>query len=91
MNWKSWPYWLKGAAIGLLVAIIFILILNSFPLAPIVWPLHLYLVKKIIAPYESYLPIFLIDYVIKPLFYIIYGIIIGWILGKIKSYKKIDY
>jgi len=29
MNWKSWPYWVKGALLGIIFAIIFAMVIVS--------------------------------------------------------------
>ena len=80
MNWKYWPYWVKGGIIGLLVFLIPVFLL--FLLVPSSSGCNVSAVDG-----SSYCPAAYVD-VLWDLFYVassffITGGVIGWLYGKI--------
>ena len=83
MNWKNWPYWLKGGIIGIIFAIIIILItfayyevssnLGSF------FGINEYLVENI-SNYGLGLILYMSLNLIE---YFVIGALIGYIYGRI--------
>jgi len=87
MGWNNWSYWLRGGIIGaiiLLILVIFDLVSgdNLFFIIPslLVWSLGGG--DTITQSTEK-----ILTYIIFTLYGFIIGIILGWIVGKIK-YKK---
>ena len=106
MGWKTWPYWIRGGIISMLIFTVLFFIIatlggfaqdNSLliPLILLVLPLHLIfgsITKSIFYPnypnvYTAF-QAYIFMYVELLLSYFILGCIIGFIVGKIKKYKK---
>jgi len=79
MSWKSLPYWLKGGIIGF-GAYILLLIVRSILMSI---PLKIKLIGDFVI---LSLALTYIWFVFMP-FFILLGMFIGWIVGKIKSKK----
>jgi hypothetical protein len=80
MGWKEWPYWLKGVIIGLIVGII-IMIYFAFPC------MSLFSCKIIPGTDNSCLnPLSCIAraIIISIIPFTIFGLLVGWIIGKLK-------
>jgi len=100
MGWKDWSYWLKGGIIGLIIGVI-ALILPLFYLSDCAMPgicVSNDLMKAI--HYIGFWLFIFVDgvlylpwldvalMVLVPIVYIFYGIVLGWIYGKIKNKAK---
>lgn len=102
MGWKNWPSWVKGGIIGIIISLFAVFIVYliggfeenylfyiiQFPIIP-AWYIFAFIFDLMAdnGPYIENL-IFL-----KLIFgfafgYAIYGIFIGWLIGKIKSKKE---
>jgi len=103
MNWKSWPYWVRGGIIGVLLCIVFILLIFTYQStikgsAGWLTPLELF-------TFVSSLP--LQEFVFWPLLghgdnifeeelaipttiisWFIVGVVFGYLYGKFKNRKK---
>jgi len=95
MNWKNWPYWLKGGiSTALLLSLIWAIIVIFdaevpsfllFCLNPLILikAIYSFLVKTV-----SFSAAEKIILVISILFYFIIGSLIGYIVGEIKSKNR---
>lgn len=103
MNWKRWPYWLRGGVIGVLILVIILFLSIILALIGKVDVIlnnpFIYIIVKILASPTSILNLFPIDPINNSILWYCFGIIsgvivyfligavIGWIVGKIKSKK----
>ena len=83
MGWKNWSYWLRGAVIGIIASIVVFFLGWNMPSC---WnfgtqqtPAYCHLLFPINGTIGG------APGIISILLYIVYGAIIGWIVGKIKS------
>ncbi len=94
MNWKKWPYWVRGGVIFSMVGTTGALLTNfesdffMLPVFPFILNVGLFISDK--SPSSDDLLrenfVLTIDVLIG---YFIIGSILGWLYGKIKSRKKI--
>ena len=83
MNWKSWPYWVRGGMIGLIIGVISIVTIvngNEFVLKIILllsYPLNVFTCGKECADAETLVTIFT-----GPIMAGVLGVIIGYLYGK---------
>ncbi len=101
MNWKSWPYWVRGALIGCVCFIIPITLL-WLPLGEktSLWVFLIFIFSLVpssivseflLGPGGEGIPLFgitTLDIAGGIIFYAIVGAIIGYLYGKIKDHKK---
>ena len=101
MGWKNWPYWLKGGIIGATIGIFLVSLFLyasegeeiSYP-DILLWGGYLFTwipsVRKLffdISQFTSYNYNVNVRIIGGPFFYILLGLIIGLIIGKIKNRK----
>lgn len=84
MGWKNWSYWLRGGLIAIIIYVILFLFLFIFP------PFY-YIISFLTIPLN---PLFnrgifgdnaVVFIIVKGIYLFVLGVIIGWIVGKIKS------
>ena len=93
--WKKLKYWQKGGVIGILFGflvglIMFLLLANLYRLGFALLILHMFIFCTH-TPYSSDQCAFLVGvlgWLIFPIFYGIVGVIIGFIIGKIKKNNR---
>ena len=102
MNWKKWPYWLRGGVILFILGIILNIIgwiaelKNVSPVTkglgyavvnlPVLFIVTL--VSRILKPLGLPLGLFFSNIMVLLIIYFLIGALIGWIIGKIKSKSK---
>ena len=95
MGWKNLSYWLKGGIIGIIVLIILFIIglILDLIIRPSFFPYTFMMIFLPLIPFMFIIEAFGIDFgdvflFIAPPAYFTIGVIIGLIVGKIKSKKQ---
>ena len=99
MNWKSWPYWVKGGIVALFISLVALvvgiwlgfageLILLPFLAGPTMIANLLFGFK--ILSFDSLNLMFLWVLVVYLVFYFLFGAFIGYLYGKIKNRKSLS-
>ena len=92
MSWKNWPYWVKGAiAGGIILPLLYIFIISAKLInASVMWPVILLfctsptaLMSECLVAYSFSLAIALF------LEFILAGIVLGYLYGKIKNRNSV--
>ncbi len=96
MNWKKWPYWVRGGVVGVLFAVFLV---GGFHYCPsvgvdgktnfqcLLWAIPLSIGEFIFyGLFDFPLPLFLFVEII--IWFILFALL-GWLYGKIKNRKKI--
>lgn len=83
MNWKNWPYWVKGGIFGTILSIVFeIAITYSILSVPKINPSEP--TRGIVVEID---PENFINYIMISLVFLFIGALIGYVYGKIKQRK----
>lgn len=91
MSWKDWPYWLKGGGIGgILLSIYHIILLFTYEL---IFPYGVedfkyFFLYTIIIHQKLGVYFFIFSPLIIFIIGFLFGVLIGWIYGKIKRGKN---
>lgn len=100
MFYKNWPYWLKGGIIGLIVGLISTPFILGFGLyygdcigyciSPVWFKIFFYISGWSIQVLGPTLPPFMdgLLIILIPATYLFYGVVIGWLYGKIKGKSR---
>ena len=93
-SWRTWPYWVRGGVTGFLYGMVGSM---SFFLYPTIFEsifYNIFFEKPLYFIYGVYLSITgqydelgIGAFLMSPLVYFLYGAIIGWLYGEIKSHK----
>ena len=90
MSWKNWPTWLKGGAIGLLFSLaVSLLALAYFAFCYNDVMVPSYCPSISFLGYPQIVLFFLNSYYLNYLFYILVGIVIGYLIDKFKNRKGV--
>ena len=102
MGWKEWPAWVKGGVIGLYICVFFYIV--WFAISEIrdsqspKYPEAVEFIEMTLDPFNllrsisvsegTNLILLVILFVVPLLEYFIFGVFIGWLVGKIKERKR---
>lgn len=98
MGWRNWSYWLRGGIVSVIILIIFSII-TSFKVCNASLCTWIYLGISLISALISF-PLLIVllnifgemtPYISTPLSFFLFGALIGFIIGKIKSRKQINH
>lgn len=92
MNWKSWPYWVRGSFIGIVISGIILLLVYSWETYPL-WAVGLIILSmfpgalalSFLEPPGNPFPNFGVIAYMNIIVYVIICAIIGYLYGKIKK------